>query len=487
MAGPGDAATLADLLKGAALPGGRPRVPGPVGPDGQEIIMPEGTPGGPQSPWDNPGRTAMAGIEGLAGSAGMSAGAPGAIANTLSSVMGYAPKTMATLAGFLGLTAPSQAGPGADKSVKESVVPTGVADENFLKELVGQRKSLDEQRATAVRERDAQLQGKDGRNAGRGPVYTAKEAEVGRLTTEMTRLDTAIAGIQKRLDPEYQAQIAKLSDAEATRRQMLNEAPKPFDREYPTWQKLQTVMPALVAAGTATIPAIADVVGARFGVKGWRNAIKDGFRPGATHADQKVASDIAQKYAKDQFPEKKSELSKYLIMGGIGGLEGAGVANYPQYYNSNLPAVNPERAAYEEFIKRLPAGEVGDAERKKAEDIIGSLPKKTQEREAALEYFGSPMTVGLRTGLGALEGVGGAIGMSKLLRSGMPSEANMPRPQTDALEKMVKRNETAGPDPATAAALSKLPHYEFQPRKGGQFAGPPQYPPGHPLHQPKKP
>jgi hypothetical protein len=325
----------------------------------------------------------------------------------------------------------------------------GRSDDEVLKELLGQRKSLDEQRATAVRDRDSELRGGDGKKAGRGKNYDAKEAEVGRLTKEMERLDTTIAGIQKRLDPEYTAQVDKLNAAEATRRQSLAGAPKPFDKEYPTWQKLQTVMPALVAAGTAAVPALAEVLGARFGVRGWRKAIKDGFKPGATHDEQKVASDIAQKYATKQFPEEGSgQLSKYLTIGGIGALEGAGVANYPQYHNSNLPAVNPERAAYEEFIKQLPAGEVGDAERKKAEEIILGLPKTTPERDAAIEYFGSPWTVGVRTATGALEGGAAAVGMSKLLKSGRPSEENMPRPQTHALDEMVKRNEAS----ATAAA-----------------------------------
>lgn len=36
-----------------------------------------------------------------------------------------------------------------------------------------------------------------------------------------------------------------------------------------------------------------------------------------------------------------------------------------------------------------------------------------------------------------------------------------------------------------AAPPAAAGHHVFQPRKNGQFAGPPQYPPGHPLHQPK--
>jgi hypothetical protein len=39
-----------------------------------------------------------------------------------------------------------------------------------------------------------------------------------------------------------------------------------------------------------------------------------------------------------RFPENPSQVTKYALYGGLGTVEGAGLANYPMYYNSNLPA-----------------------------------------------------------------------------------------------------------------------------------------------------
>lgn len=126
-------------------------------------------------------------------------------------IAGQFPKAAATLAGVLGLTAPSQAGPGSDKAPSESVAPTA----DRVQQLLVQRAEADKRRAEAAAERDAQLKGAAGRKPGRGPAFDTMNKEVERLTTEVGALDAMIKEEQKRGSPEFALEMKQKEEAAA--------------------------------------------------------------------------------------------------------------------------------------------------------------------------------------------------------------------------------------------------------------------------------
>ena len=320
-----------------------------------------------------------------------------------------------------------------------------------LQQLMQQRQSIDNQRAVATADRDAELKGKGGAKAGRGPNYDAKQVEIERLSKELATIDGFIADERRNQSPQYKAEMEKVGEAEAVRRQMLGEAPKPFHQEYPNWAKIQPAVPALASAITVGGTALVDALASRIGARNWRKAANLGLKT-TNPEEMRVASDTASRYGK-AFPEGKSELPKYLAAGGVGALEGAGLTNYPEYYNANLPGANPERAAYEEYVKRLPAGR---PEIEKAQALIKDMPEKNLARESALAYFDKPLAVTMRTGLGAIEGAAGAVAGTKASGAAGPREVNLPRPQTYALSERLTRELATIQNAQQQAALKPL-------------------------------
>jgi hypothetical protein len=98
-------------------------------------------------------------------------------------------------------------------------------------------------------------------------------------------------------------------------------------------------VPGIAALATSGIGAGLDALAARFGpgLRAWKSAITTGLAPETSVAERQIASDIASAQMK-RFPENPSQVPKYALYGGLGTVEDTDLANYPMYYNSNLPA-----------------------------------------------------------------------------------------------------------------------------------------------------
>lgn len=310
------------------------------------------------------------------------------------------------------------------------------------KSLNEQRQSLNQQRATAVADRDMELRGgKDARGrevqGGRGRNYDAKEAEVTRLTNEMRTLDESlsradgmITEANKRLSPEYQMNQQKVREAEGVREQMLSEASKPFHEEYPGWSKFQAFTPFTAGALTIGAKTAIDAIGNRFKVGKWKDAI-DAANNSKSIKARTTGANVSEGYNTNVFPPNASAFKPYGAAATLGGLEGGALANAPEAYNLFLPPLNQERAAYEEYLKRLP---VDHPERARVQEMIDKMPERNPYREAAKDHFLSP-SVAVRTGVGIMEGVGGAMTGKTV---GGLLEPSLPRAEADALAKAVR-------------------------------------------------
>ncbi|HYD60236.1 MAG TPA: hypothetical protein VEC35_07770, partial [Noviherbaspirillum sp.] len=305
-------------------------------------------------------------------------------------------------------------------------------DQQMLEQLVGQRQSLDQQRAKAVEERDAQLKGKDGRKGGRGPVYKAKEEEVQRITNEMTTLDSSIADIRKRTSPEYQADVKKSIEAEQARQNILDTSRKPFEEQYPTLAKWWWLAPAGAGLLTASFlkGGLGGQISARLQNTRWWQAVNDA-KNAATPTARAEARILAEKYEK-AIPKEtwKSTASTYGSAASIGALEGAGVANIPEFHDLFLPPKNPERRAYEEYIRRLPNNH---PEIQRTIELLKSIPEDNPDRKAAIEHFGQIKPFIVKSVEGALEGAFGAMFGTTVGKAVGPKETARPRPETQAL------------------------------------------------------
>lgn len=358
-------------------------------------------------------------------------------------IMGGAMENRSDLSDARGL---SQLGTPRARAEAPPTEPEGPSLDALMeqKKMLGQqRQSLDQQRATAVADRDMELRGgKDARGrdvqGGRGKNYTAKEAEVARLTSEMTnldsgldRLDGMITDATKRTTPEYKMNAQKVREAEGVRGQMLSEARKPFHEEFPTWSKVQAFAPATAGALMMGGQAAVTALGNRFKVGRWKDAIE---AANATEGNaRKLNADISAGYSK-QFatPKNQSALKPYGPAAAEGGLAGLALTNAPEVYNAFLPPLNQERQAYEEYLKRLPADH---PERERAQSIISGMSETNPYRDQAMQYFTSPAVL-TRTLVGIGEGVGGALAGK---RAGGMLEPSLPTAEAAALAKSMNR------------------------------------------------
>lgn len=138
---------------------------------------------------------------------GYTGGPSGAVTGALKHVAEQVPRIPAAIAaGTAGLFSQSSTAgdPAAAAPPGQSVAPTAENLQRLYTQqqgLIEQRKSLDQQRAIATAERDAELRGV-GRKGGRGPAYDAKEKEIGRLSGEMERLDGQLTALSKVIEQE---------------------------------------------------------------------------------------------------------------------------------------------------------------------------------------------------------------------------------------------------------------------------------------------
>ena len=259
-------------------------------------------------------------------------------------------------------------------------------------------------------------------------------------------------GIDKQLS-EYQglknrartdSEARDIQNAQGELRERLDKAEKPFAQKFPVWNEVQPFMPGLI--GMATMAPIAGRAAAGFNrtARAWDEAAAAGLK--ATNpVELAAANNAAQSFAKEMPKATVSSTMKgYAVPAAIGAAEGAAVANLPEAYNSFLPGVHPERAAYEDYIKRLPPG---SREAIQAKEILATLPQTQPEKAAALNHFTS-MALPARMATGAFEGAGGAAFSTTLGKGLQRSEKGLPRAQTEAL---AARVEGKGLDEATRA------------------------------------
>ena len=186
-----------------------------------------------------------------------------------------------------------------------------------------------------------------------------------------------------------------LTEARGARDKVLNEAPNAFlDWRMPEGVPVVggTKVGPYLAAAMPLLPAIlGGMTGSKLGKPGrisdaesidaWKSAVDAG----------KKASLPSEKFAETQRASAYSDKNPGLPLASItkgaalpsilGGIEGAAVANAPDIIDSyRLPQRNPERMAYEEFLKRAPEGH---PETQKARDLMatpGALPEDNPAR-----------------------------------------------------------------------------------------------------------
>lgn len=236
-----------------------------------------------------------------------------------------------------------------------------------------------------------------------------------RIETEFAMRDNALR--QQQEADRRAADEKVVGDARTERDRMLADSWKPFHEQFPRAQAVMPWLPFMTGAALQIPGAIAEARGAR----GTRNKLAE--LVGQTHAWSKP-SQIQEaatlgRTMLDEFPKGwQQKAAQYGMPVGIGSLEGAAMVNAPDVYNALGPGVNPERAAWQEYIKRLPEGH---PERTRAEALLGSMPQANPYREAALDYFTSPGRVATRTGIGALEGGVGAGAVKTLALAAHPT------------------------------------------------------------------
>lgn len=246
-----------------------------------------------------------------------------------------------------------------------------------------------------------------------------------------------------------QREANALTMAEEAKMKVMREAPQTFQERFGNAASYAPIAP-LAAAFTTMLPtAVRGAMGKSAAAGEWRAATRAGLE--ATDAPTMALNhNISQGIAK-KFPEPSvgNALTPYAIPATIGGIEGAAIANIPDEWNASLPPINPERAAYEAYLKelrsRLPPDHPAIA---RAESVMGGLPEMNPARKASLDYFSNPGQVIAKTGVGALQGAGGGALAASIGKWFHPSEGILPRGQTAALANRVAGS---GVDDALAA------------------------------------
>lgn len=327
----------------------------------------------------------------------------------------------------------------------------------------------------------------DGLTAGqreRRDTLNAKLGKGGLKRNERDELkglnDLTIEFSKRQNEATQDATKGKVMEADAVRRDMLDKADKPFAKQFPVWNSVQPFVPLALGAATTAPFLTRAAVGEQKAVNAWQRSADKGLK--ATSAnDLAQSSNLTNAYAA-QFKDKPKGVmgiaASYPVPAAVGAVEGAVASNLPEAYNAMLPSENPERAAYAEYIKRLPAGAVKEALH--AQGIMSGLPPVQPERDAAFNHFGSA-NFAKRLGVGALEGAGGGVFASTMAKGLTPSTWSRPTAQTEAL---AARMSGAGLDDATRAIQAETQAMgSMLPMRGERAQMPPQAPP-QPIPQP---
>lgn len=267
---------------------------------------------------------------------------------------------------------------------------------------------------------------------------------------ELNRLSEIITSSAKGANDAEQAGLMDAGlRANQARERVMRDAPKSFQERFGDAASWTPIAPLAAAFGTMLPVAGRNAMGASKAASQWRGAVDRGL--GATDAPTLANSAALAKSYADKFPEQgvKSALAPYAIPAAIGGIEGAAIANIPDEWNASLPPENPERKAYEAYLKELPETHPDYA---RAKRIYDSLPLTNPARDAALSYFQNPGQVIAKTGIGALQGAGGGALATSIGKWFAPSEKSLPRAGTAALQ---ARLAGTGMDDATRAIQSE--------------------------------
>lgn len=314
----------------------------------------------------------------------------GPVARGVSAALTYAPRATAAAAGMIGLTAPSTAGDGEDRSA--------------LRQLYAQRSSLDQRRSEAEEEAKAQ------QRTGRGPRYKEAVAKVTQINNEIAAVDKLIAEEQKRNSPEYRLEMEQ-------KRKVAEEEQRQKDAATPTRERFAEIMPYVpVITG-----AVATALGAALKTRAisnynkeiadltsrWLKAVEEGNKA-LGRGNKKAAERFAT--AAEGFRKKfDAKLAK-----GPGGTKealeaGAGV--------SLIGAFAPEEV---DFARAAAGSPLWDSLR---ETVI-------ENWQDTLKRAG--IAIGLGMGLGHI----GSLGVKPLISRPIPQGYG---PETDAILKGIKQ------------------------------------------------
>lgn len=378
---------MADPIVEALL--NKPRVPGPIGPDGREVMFPPGQEV-PSSaiPMMNDIQpypvNIPAAVEGLLMSSGVTGGAPGAVTGAAgrayeAAAASPAVKQIATALGLGGAGAavltPTEAGEGA--APKPGMSPREVRNaeiRNLELQIEAQQRAL------------TQELNKIGAQKFRGVGEEAGMARQAAMAAAATPFNDNINAIRERMaqlrganDDEDKRMVGVESRADSARREVLAEGNQPFNKTAPGQLYNQAGPAAPAIAGAATTFAERALHGPK---AGWKLPI------------------------------------------GLGIGAGAFAANAPLGWDAFFtPSVNPEKSAFQTYGQELKIGQHPRAQ--EWLDYAASLPEKNPTRENAKEEFWDPKNYGLGLGkrmafgagegaIGAATGLAGAVGLERL-------------------------------------------------------------------------
>ena len=213
----------------------------------------------------------------------------------------------------------------------------------------------------------------------------------------------------------------------------------------------------MVAGGlTALCLRVPTQISERFQGHRWWKAVERANDVNRTPAQRAEARLLAEKFEKAMPKKEWDDIAKtYKTTVGIAAVEGAGVANIPQFHDLFLPHDNPERRAYEEYIKRLPKDH---SEIQRTIDLLKDMPEENPARKAALKHFGHLYPAIVTAVEGALEsGFTAAMGTTASKAIG-PFETGLPRSETQAMiEAAAKRSKTQRSLPGARSGGSEGP------------------------------
>lgn len=379
-------------------------------------------------------------------------------AEVVGGAMRAAPKTTAGL-GAASILGASAADAGDPVSGAPTEKPSGPAMGVRIEQLQKAKSDNMAARHMLGQERSDNLQGKTGtKKAGPGPVSQRQDAEMQKLIAEGERIDEQIAQATRESSPEYVAGRDKMNEAEATRQQMLDSERKGWGHDTGTQgiSEYWSAAPFAAGLGTAALMRVPSGLSKQFQKGRWWKAVDQAER-GKDKVTRGLGLAKADEFEKAIPVQTGADFAKsYIAPGLLGGAEGAALSNVPEAWNTFLPKENQEKAAYEEYLKRMPADfPEGQADVDKATAHVKSLPDTNPTRDRAMRHFneGDWKT---RAGVGATEGLGGGLVGNTLSKPFAPFESSYPRPETRAL---LKRGEPTGlgSGPSGASGLGSAP------------------------------